>query len=435
MLSRFRLHVLLLPALVGISAAWAAEATPPLSLAAAIAESQRDHPDAAVALARLDEAQAHLRQATAAFMPRLSVGSTYLITNQPALAFMGLINQGAYSPSINPNKPPTVDNLNLSATIQVPLYTPGSWSARAAAVHGATAARSFQEAVGAALTLTTIQAFIAVHQAQAHVTAATATVAAHESAIAIARQRNQAGTLARADLLSLEAARAGAQGDLIAARGGLALAGQALASAMGKEGSISAIEPPPDFAIPQDANPGDKPELIGSRERVAAARSGVDQARAQNLPHIGAFGGYGYDQGIKQSSDGQSWFAGVGIEWTLYAGGATAAGIDEAEAKQLAAQAEMHRTALQIAQGRAAARIRLATVTEQVASAAAQKDAADEAERLQAERFAAGKATAADLASAVAALAQARAAVADADAGRRMTIADLRFQYGLPIAP
>lgn len=74
-------------------------------------------------------------------------------------------------------------------------------------------------------------------------------------------------------------------------------------------------------------------------------------------------------------------------------------------------------------------------LTEQLAAATAQLAAAEEAERLQSERFAAGAATASDLSAAEAVLAQARAAVADAQAGLRMTIADLRWQYGLPILP
>jgi outer membrane protein len=407
----------------------------PLTLADAVAASQAEHPDAEVAMARLAEAQARLRQANAALLPRVSVGSTYTITDQPALAFMGLINHGAYSPSINANEPPTVDNLNLGASIQVPLYTPGTWSGRSAALHGVAAARAGQEAVRNALTMTTVQAFIAVHRALAHITAARSTLNSAEANLDSARFRNAAGTLSKADLLGLEAHLAGARSQVAATQGGLELAGQALASALGQSGSITLVAALPELSVPADPQSGEKPEVMVVREQLAASDAGLDQARAQHLPRLGAFGGYGYDRGFKQEGEGQSWQVGVGVEWTIFAGGGVQGAIEEAEAKRSAARAEARRTSLQIEQGRAAARTRYATLIDQLAAAQAQSSAAEEAERLQAERFAAGAATATDVAAAEATLAQARAAIADAQAGLRMAIADLRWQYGLPILP
>lgn len=409
--------------------------TTPLTLADAVAASQSEHPDAAVALARLAEAQAKLRQANAALLPRLTVGSSYTITNQPAMAFMGLINHGAYTSSINANDPPTVDNLNLGANIQVPLFTPGTWSGRIAAQHGATAARAAQDAARNALTLTTVQAFIGVHQAKAHVTGTMATLRAGEANLASARTRNQNGSLSKADLLGLEAMLAGIRSEVAASNGGLELAGQALATALGREGSITDIAAMPAVPLPEPIAIGDKPELTVVREQSAAAKASVDQARAQHLPRVGAFGGVDYDRGFKQDGEGQSWNVGVGIQWTLFAGGGTEAGVDVAEATQRVARAELRRATLQIAQGRAAAHTRYTTIVAQLAATTAQQLAAEEAERLQAERFAAGAATTADLAVAEGVLAQARAAIADAEAGLRMTIAELRWQYGLPILP
>ena len=414
----------------------AGESTPaPLTLADAVAASQAEHPDAAVALARLAEAHARLRQANAALLPRVSVGSTYTITDQPAMAFMGLINHGAYSPTINANEPPTVDNLNLGASILVPLYTPGTWSGRAAARHGTAAARAGQEAARNALTMTTVQAFIGVHRAVAHVTAARSTLASAEANLATARSRNAAGTLSKADLLGLEAQRAGARSQVAATQGGLELAGQALAAALGRSGSITLVAALPELSVPADLRPGKKPELTAAREQVAASDASLEQARAQHLPRLGAFGGYDYDRGYKQEGEGQSWHVGVGVEWTIFSGGGVQGAIEEAEAKRSAARAEARRTSLQIEQGRAVARTRYATITEQLAAAQAQSSAAEEADRLQAERFAAGVASATDVTGAEATVAQARAAVADAQAGLNMTITDLRWHYGLPILP
>lgn len=408
--------------------------TPPLTLADAVTASREAHPDASVAAARLLEAQARLRQANAALLPQIAARSSYTVTDRPDMAFISLINHRAYTPAIDANNPPVVDNLNMGVDARVPIYTPGVWSGRAAARSGTAAAQAGQEAVRQGLTFATVQAFIGVHQAQAHVTAARSMLTAMEANVATARNRHQAGQLSKADLLGLEAHAAAARSRVAAAAGGLDLAGQALATAMGRSGSITAVAPMPALTAPA-AVAGEKPELAAVREQVAAAASAVTQAQAQHLPRLGAFGGYGYDRGFKQDGDGDGWHVGVGLEWNLFAGGATRAGVAEAEAKRSAAEAELRRTTLAIEQGRAAARTRHATATSQLTAVQAQLAAAEEADRLQAERFAAGAATASDLAVADATLAQARAAVADAEAAQRLAIAELRWQYGAEIVP
>lgn len=407
----------------------------PMTLELAITTSQRENPDVAVAAARVQEAQARMRQANAAFLPRVSLASNYTLTDQPAMAFMGLINHGAYTPMIDPNKPPTVDNLNLGATVQIPFYTPGAWSARSAAKHDAAATQHAKDATLSALTMTTVQAFISVHQAQAHVLAADALLISAEKNLNTARDRHQAGTLSKAELLGLEAQHAAARSHVAAAKGGLDLAGQALASVLGREGSITSLAAMPAISAPGEDVMGEKPELNAIRSQTAAAQAQVEQAQAQHLPRIGAFGGYGYDKGFRQDGDGRSWYVGVGVEWTIFAGGSTEAGIAQAEAGLAAARAQLRSTALAIQQGRAAARTRYTTIAEQLTAAKAQCSAAEESARLQAERFAVGSATALDLAMAEANLAQARAALADTQAGERMSITDLRWQYGLPILP
>ena len=84
-----------------------------------------DNPDARLARQRIAAAQAGLDQANAAFWPRLQFQSSYTGTDNPMLAFGSILNQRAYSPSLDFNDVPGVDDLNVRGLVTVPLYAGG----------------------------------------------------------------------------------------------------------------------------------------------------------------------------------------------------------------------------------------------------------------------------------------------------------------------
>src|SRR5215831_181695 len=107
-----------------------------------------NNPSSLLARNRIIAAQAGLEQANAAFWPRLQFQSGYTWTDNPMLAFGNILNQRAFSPSLNFNDVPDVDDLNTRGLLTVPLYAGGKNQAgREAAKANAEASRHDSEAV------------------------------------------------------------------------------------------------------------------------------------------------------------------------------------------------------------------------------------------------------------------------------------------------
>lgn len=409
-------------------------AAEPLTLDQAIARATAGNPEAQAAAGRLAEARARLTGATSAFLPALQLGATYLVTDHPPHAFMGLISHGGYAPTTDPNDPPVTDNLAAQATVLLPLFRPGAWQGRRAAAAGVAAADAARDAVRDRLEQMAVETFVAVHRAAAQAEAARAGLAAAEAHAAAARARVEVGSLHRGDLLLLEARVAAARGRLVAADGGRAQAAHALAAVLGDGGAVEPLAPPPALALPGQDEAAERDDLIAARRTEVAARADHARATAARwLPQAHAFAGVGHDRGWRQDGEDDSWSVGVSVEWRAFDGLRSDAAIAEARAR--AQQAIASRRQLELAAGRAVAdaRTRVAVADGLLAAAEAGVAAAVEGERLTADRFAAGAATAADVASAGATLTDARLHLAEARAERTLAIAGLRFALGLPI--
>ena len=107
----------------------------------AIATALENSPDARIARARIEGAQAYVEQANAAWLPQLSLSSRYTDTNSPLMAFGSILNQRAFNFGLDFNHPGRIDNLNATGTVAYNLYSGGRATAvRTAARAGAAAA-------------------------------------------------------------------------------------------------------------------------------------------------------------------------------------------------------------------------------------------------------------------------------------------------------
>jgi outer membrane protein len=82
-----------------------------------------------------------------------------------------------------------------------------------------------------------------------------------------------------------------------------------------------------------------RPELIGSKARVAANKSLVTSAWAANLPTISATGGYNWKSPELKAQYGESWSLNLTFSLPIFQGGALGAGIDQAAANLKSAEA------------------------------------------------------------------------------------------------
>jgi outer membrane protein TolC len=410
----------------------------PWTLERAIDHAHRNNPDALTAAQRIAQAEAALEEATATFWPQLQLGARYAVTDNPAAVFANLVNQEVLDfQNTDFNDLDTIDDLNLSARIDLPLYAGGArFASRRAAAAGREAAEQSSVAIRRELGLQTARAYLSVLRARAFVDAAEAAVEAFEANLSTAERRFEAGTLLKQDLLDVEVRLSRAREDLVRARNGEALALRALANVMGRP----ADAPPPELsesdpalAVPADAREVDRAEIEALEHRLEQAAAGINRARAGYIPTVGAFSTFMYDKGFIENGSRFSYMAGLALEWKVFDGLGTPARVERARAELGATEQALRKTRLGISLQVEQARIRLEDATERLAVTEREIELAEESAQLTRDRFEEGLAIATQLIDAETALTAARVRRADSQIERLIAIAALRRALGLPI--
>ncbi len=420
----------------GLALAWslAAQAGEPWTLERALQQALSGNPDARLAQQRIVAAQAGLEQANAAFWPRLQFQSSYTASDNPMLVFGSILNQRAYSSSLNFNDVPTVDNLNTRGLVTVPLYAGGKNTAtRKAATANTEAAKQDNAAVQNELGFEVSRAFYTVLKTRQFIRAAEAGVNSYEASLAVAKKRLEGGTLLKAAMLDIEVRLAQAREELVRARNAKAIAVRTLRNLVGIEtGEFDVADSAPTTHAPDSGDFSSRPELAAARHRERAAREQVSAAKGTYLPRVNAFGSMDYDYGWKYRVGGGSYTGGALLQWDLWDGRLTRAKVREANANLESAYEEERklRLALDLEVERArldlkAANERLGVTEEAVAQAA-------ESESLTRARFEQELALSTELIDAETALLSARVRRAEAEADRQIAIAAVRKALALP---
>jgi outer membrane protein TolC len=420
----------------GLVLSWslAVLAAEPWTLEHALQQALSGNPDARLAQQRIVAAQAGLDQANAAFWPRVQFQSSYTAGDNPMLAFGSILNQRAYSASLNFNDVPTVDDMNTRGLVTVPLYAGGKNTAtRKAASANTEAARQDNAAVQNALGFEVSRAFYTVLKTRQFIRAAEAGVGSFEASLAVAKKRLDGGTLLKAGMLDIEVRLAQAREELVRARNANALAVRALRNLLGIEsGEFDVADTAPSAQAPNSGDFSGRPELAAARHRERAAQEQVSAAKGSYLPRVNAFGSLDYDYGWKYQAGGGSYTAGALLQWDLWDGKLTRAKVREANANLESTREEERklRLALDLEVERArldlnAANERL-SVTDQVVAQAA------ESASLTRARFDQELTLPTELIDAETALVNARVRRAEAEADRQIAIAAVRKALALP---
>ena len=103
------------------------------TLQRAVATALEHSPDARIALSRVNEAQAFVQQARAVSLPQLGLQGRYTGTDTQMLAFGAILNQRAFHPGIDFNRPGTIDNLTAAGNLSYTIYNGGRRAAENAA--------------------------------------------------------------------------------------------------------------------------------------------------------------------------------------------------------------------------------------------------------------------------------------------------------------
>jgi outer membrane protein TolC len=413
-----------------------AMASEPWTLDRALAEALRNNPDAQVMRQRVAVARAGLAQAQSAFLPRVGVQSSYTVTDNPMLVFGNILNQRAYTPTLNFNDVPDVDDLNVKGIVTMPLYTGGRNTAnKAAATANTEAAREDEAAVRNLLTFEVARAFYTVGKTRQFVTAAEATANSIQQSAKVARSQVDAGSRLRTELLDLEVRHAEAREDLVRAQNSVVLAERVLRNLLGIENpaedfKVAAGEAPA-FSVPEIRGVSGRAELSALQLREQAATEQTRAARATRRPTVSAFGSLDYDYGFRYDQDGASYTAGALLRWDLWDGNATRAKVQEAQANLDLVRAETRKARMAFELEAEEARLALNTANERLRVTEQAESLAAESASLMRSRFQEGKALTSNLIDSESALLAARVRRAEAEADRKIAIAALRKAVGL----
>ena len=395
----------------------------------------KNSPDVRITLERIKSARADVRAAESAFYPSIGISAGYSRTDNPMYSFGNILNQGQFTNQIDFNDPGITDDLNLTGQVQYRFYNGGSDAAGVEAARaGEQASRFEQEAVHLRLGFEVVRNFYSIVQARDNVQARQSSLNAIDASLQAAQARFAAGDLLKADLLNLEVQKSRASENLIRARHGLALAERGFLNLLGLEKGSVAIDTAlqTEQVAPEDPTYDRRPELAALNAALRAAEARVRQARGGYYPSADLFGSYQVDKGYEyEQGSGNSWMAGVKVNYNLFNGHRTSAEITKARAMLAEIREQQHKQELAFNYEIEQATLALQQADERLQVTETMVRQADESARLSRARFKEGVLLASELIEVENRLTEARVHSLMAKAARRIAIADLRRATGL----
>ncbi len=395
-----------------------------------------NNPDSRVALQRVEVARAAVDQARVGYYPAVDISAQYGQTDNPMYSFGNILNQGTFSQSIDFNEPGRTDDLNLRAGIEYRFYNGGRDKASVdAATAGFERSRMDREVVRSGLAFEVVRSFQAMVQAGEMLSARRVAQKAIESSLAVARARYSAGDLLKVDLLNLEVEESRASENVILAEHALELSQKVFLHLLGLEEGKVRIDSSQESEqqLPEERSYDQRWELKSLASAEKAALVMVQAARGGNHPTVDGFASYQYDKGyVIDEGEGDSWMAGVKLNYRLFEGNKTSADVARAKAELSTVRAIRKKTELgmdlEVKQADLSyrqAKQRLSVIEKMV-------EQAEEGARLSRSRFREGVILSSDLIDVEMRLTDALVRQSVAKADIRVAKADLRRAMGLP---
>ncbi|WP_419175085.1 TolC family protein [Desulfosediminicola sp.] len=376
--------------------------------------------------------------ANSAFFPSLTLASEYSQTDRPMYSFGNILNQGAFDDSIDFNNPGRTDALVLEAQIDYPIYDGGKRRARVDQAQAAeVAALHHQEDVEQNLAFEVIQSFHRIVQAGEMVTVRKAEINAITASLQVGQARFEAGALLREDLLNLELQKERATENHIRSIHNQRLAKTRFWNLLGFEST------PPDImpehvtvqSIPKSITPENRRELKLMEARIRQGEAVLQHAKGDSLPTIDSFGQYQFEHGTILGESGDSWLAGVRLEYSLYNGNRTEAMVAAAKAGLAGLKREHEQLRLAISLDIQQAEIQYQQSLERLQVTQKMVQVAEKSSELSRARFQEGLILVSDLIDFEMRLTDAKARRASARADNQIAIANLRRAVGIDQFP
>jgi len=398
----------------------------------------KNNPDSRMGKNRIEAAQAAITMKRSSFFPRLDLNSRYDQTNNPMYSFGNILNQGAFNNAIDFNHPGRTDSLGAGVRLGYRFFNGGrDLAGLKAAEAQVLSSRMELAAVQAQLAFEVIRSFQLIAQAEELVKAQQSAVDAITASTAVAQARYQEGVLLKADLLDLEVQQSKAQENLSQAKHGLEVSRRIFLSLLGLDDSPVVFDSAQGCAqeAPQTASHDQRPEVKSMEALILAAKARVRQAQGGYYPTLEGYAGYDGDKGYVTDGSGDSWQAGVKLQFNLSEGGRTAGEIARASALLAEAQERKRKTELAIGLEIKQAEFAVQDAKERLQVTEKSVAQAQESARINRLRFKEGKLLASDLLGAENRLTDAQTRRIVAETSQRIAIADLRRALGLEQFP
>ena len=392
------------------------------------------NPDLSISHARIDQAQAGLREARGNRMPRLNLSLTGTRSNDALNAFGMKLGQrnatfndfgageftGPGALGVTPqnlNHPDAVNNFNSRIELQVPVYNGGMVRAYIDTAKAyVRAAQSGDEAARQQLIKNVLMAYQGVHTARAYIQVAQEARAAAEEYVRITEKLHKQGMVVKSDLLTARVNLEDVKVKLIEARDEEKSALNQLALLLGlpmdaplEVGAavMPGLQAGSDAELRQQASAGNA-GLRALRAQVEATGAQVGVARAGKKPQFNVLLRQDWnDKDLGLTAPAYT-VAGV-LSWTAFDGGVTNAGVDRAEAARSEWRAKLRQAEAGIAYQVTDAQRRALEAQERETARTANLNQAQEALRRVRKRYESGMGTMVELLAAQAQLEQAGA--------------------------
>lgn len=336
--------------------------TTALTVERAVSEALAASPELGQLRERIRAASEQVRQAEAAFYPRLVVSEDFSLTNNPVFAAMHIINQRRLLASTNFNDPGAQQDFATKLQGEMILFQGGSrWFDRRAAAGQERAARAELEAGRHQLVARVTEVYYQWLQAMAFIGVAESALESARVDLELGEARFRADVVLPGEVLRLKARKAEMEGNVVTARSGARKLRAALERLMARDIREEEI-PTPSWAtnVSLEASTDKpsqefvnralaaRPEMQAVKAMIEAAADRVRAARGSFLPRVGASGLYQWNT-EKWEDHPNSWLIGIQATWTLFEGGLSLARMREAEARLREAEARGKQVALDIA--------------------------------------------------------------------------------------
>ncbi|HEY3249090.1 MAG TPA: TolC family protein [bacterium] len=404
----------------------AAQAPPVLTVEQAVTTALDKHPSILTATKVVEAAEARVVQAKAGGAISVSINANASVGN------------------LGPGGTPTGTDPKVSHSVSLdgslPLYDGGILAQQVAQAEAGLQSAQFA--------LTAAKQDVAVAAARAYFQAlrAARVVEAREAALRAAQEQVRqaealvrAGTAARADVLTAQAAAASAEVELIAAQGQVALTQASLRNTMGvplvqafalvDPGDPQPVSITPEQAATEAAAARAEVKRAAADVRASEAALRIAEIRAGVLINISA----GASVQISPNPGQAGWSLGASASYPVADGGKAKAAVEEARANVAAARSRMDTTTQQVQLQAFQSALSVREFVARVRATQAALAAAEEAARAADGRYRAGVGTVLDVTVAQSNLVQARVGSVQTLYDLHQAIATLRHDLGQPV--